>query len=164
MSNRLIDFLLPLSSRERGLLALAVLVILPLAIGFALLLPLHEKRGMAVQAQSEAIALQNWVLDRISEKAQLAQTPVQIIGTPVGSAAIEQSLIDAQLRRDVAALGAQAGGVVELRFDEVDFLRLANWLSEQHPSWGYTINSFRFEATDQPGKISASLILSPPGA
>ncbi|THD76796.1 hypothetical protein E7681_02860 [Thalassobius vesicularis] len=161
MSARLIDLLLPLSARERLLLGLAVLVILPLAVVFGVLLPLMQARQEAVAAQSDAVALNVWVQDRIAEKTVLERLPVQTIGAPVGSTAIEQGLIDARLRQDVSALGAQSGGVIELRFDRVDFVRLANWLSVQHPGWGYTIDSYRFEAIDEPGKVAASILLSP---
>ena len=55
----------------------------------------------------------------------------------------------------------QADGNVELRFDSVDFVRLANWLSATHPAWGYRIVSFRFEAGEVSGRVAARLILSP---
>ena len=161
MTARLINLLLSLSPRERGLLGLAVFVVLPLAVVFGLLLPLRDGHRAAVSAQSDALALQDWVLERIAEKSQLAQTPMQAVGDPIGSAGIEQSLIAVQLRRDVSALGAQADGAIELRFDKVNFLPLANWLSASHPGWGYAIDSFRFEAPDQPGKVAAALLLTP---
>jgi len=161
MAARRIDLLLRLSPRERGLLGLAVFVVAPLAVAFGLLLPLTERREAAVRTEAEAIALRDWVQDRIAERAQYAVAPQQQVKPAIGSSGIEQQLIDAKLRRSVSELGTQAGGVVELRFDEVDFIRLANWMTAAHPDWGYAIASFRFEASDSPGKIAAWLVLRP---
>lgn len=161
MSARLIDLLLRLSPRERGLLAVAVLVVLPLAVVLGVLLPLGESRASAQRQLAEAQALQVWVQDRVAEQAQYTAAPAATPAAPIGSSGIEQGLIAAKLRRSVTELGAQAGGVVELRFDEVDFIRLANWMSAAHPDWGYDIESFRFEAGEEPGKVSARLVLKP---
>ncbi|CUH63483.1 General secretion pathway, M protein [Thalassovita gelatinovora] len=161
MSARLIDLLLRLSPRERGLLAIAVFVVGPLVVVFGLLLPLTERREAALQTEAEAVALHNWVQDRAAEQVQYGAAPQQVPQPAIGSSGIEQQLIDAQLRPSVSELATQAGGVVELRFDEVDFIRLANWMTSAHPDWGYAIASFRFEASDSPGKIAAWLVLRP---
>lgn len=161
MSTRLIDFLLPLSPRERILLGISVFVVLPLAVIFGLLLPLSEARTKALQMQTEAIALDDWVTDRAAEMARLdAAIPAQPSGPPIGLAGLEKSLISAQLRGSVSTIGARADGGIELVFDQVDFRRLANWLSASHPNWGYAVENYRFDGLEQPGKITASVLLS----
>lgn len=166
MSARLIDLLLGLSSRERRLLAALVLAVLPLAAVFALLLPLQERRAAAAAALEEAQALQLWVQQRSAEKAALAQ-PGRVpepTGAPAGLSGLEQGLIAAGLRPALSELGTEAGGGVVLRFDSVDFTRLANWLSAAHPGWGYDIESFRFDAVDGPGRVAAWITLAPAGS
>ncbi|OWU81681.1 hypothetical protein ATO6_23655 [Oceanicola sp. 22II-s10i] len=165
MSDRLIDLLLRLSPRERRLLALLVCVALPVALAAGWLIPLQERRAAADRARIEAADLQIWVTARVADKTRLDAAAGPGGGAPlrpIGSSGIEQSLIEAGLRPAVSELGARAGGVVELRFDEVDFVRLANWLSATAPVWGYTIGAFRFEALDTPSKVAARLTLSPP--
>lgn len=162
----MIDMLLRLSSRERGLLALLAGGIVPLAVIFGLLLPLAERRDAAHQALDEARALQAWVIARAGEHGTLlAQTgPGSAApGAPIGSAGIEQSLIAAQLRRDVSELGSRSAGEIEIGFDAVDFTRLANWLSDNHPGWGYAIDSFRIESLETSGRVSARMTLRPVG-
>jgi general secretion pathway protein M len=100
-------------------------------------------------------------VQRVGEKQELGRAPDTQQNTPIGSSGIEQSLIDAGLRADVADLGVRDSGVIELRFDLVTFTTLANWLSASKPNWGYTISTFRIEATDVSGKVSASLTLTP---
>lgn len=161
MSDRLIALLLPLSPRERGLLGVMVLFVLPLAVVFGLLLPLAERKHTAAEARDQAIALHSWVQDRAAEAATLPQPATRGDTGPLGLAGIEQSLIEANLRPAVTSLGARGAGGVELVFERVDFLRLASWMSANHPGWGYDPVSYRFEATDQPGTVSAALILMP---
>ena len=82
---------------------------------------------------------------------------------PIGSSGIEASLIEAGLRPFLSGLNVRPGGRVELQFDEVTFVMLANWLSAMAPGWGYEIADFRFEALETPAKITARLTLVPPG-
>lgn len=162
MNNRLIDLLLPLSTRERILLGLGVFLVLPVAVLFGLLIPLTEERTQAEALQTEAIALNQWVQDRAIDKRRLDTiAPTRKDGPPIGLAGLEQSLISAKLRGSVSTIGARPEGGVELLFDRVDFRRLTTWLSSSHPAWGYMIDSYRFEATGQPGQVAAAMLLSP---
>ena len=162
MSTRLIDLLLRLAPRERLLLGLLVFAVLPLAVVFGLLLPLHERRIGADRSEAEALALQDWVAARIAEiPAEAGVAPET--GPPIGSGGIEQSLIKAGLRGAVSALATRAGDEVELSFEEVPFVPLAGWLSRMDPGWGYRIGSLRLEALERPGLVAARLTLSPRG-
>lgn len=172
MSLRLIDYLLSLSQRERLLLGLAALVAV-LGLGLGLLLPLQERRHRAETTLTEALALEVWLRERIAEKQSLngafevkslGQALRQPLGQPIGTSGIEQGLISARLRPALSALAAQADGVIELRFDRVDFTGLANWISSSHPAWGYRLDSFRLEAlegAENAGRIAAWITLTP---
>ena len=161
MSGALVEFLSSRPPRERWLIGVLVLLILPLAVVFGLLLPLREAHTDAQRAQKDAIALQQWVVQRVGEKQELGRAPDTTPSAPIGSSGIEQSLIEAGLRTAVADLSVRDSGVIELRFDLVTFTTLANWLSASKQTWGYTISSFRVEATDTSGKVSAALALTP---
>lgn len=161
MSARFIDFLLQCSARERVLLGLLFGIGLPLLVVFAVFLPLNDKKNAAITASQEAVALNIWVQDRVSELGRFAQAPDAVATDPIGSSAIEESLIAANLRPAVSELGVGDGGVIELRFDLVKFTALADWISANDRTWGYDISSFRFEATDTSGKVSATLALTP---
>lgn len=162
MNGRLIDFLLQRSGRERILLAALFAIGLPLAVVFAVLLPLKDRKDAALAANAEAVALNIWVQDRAAELTQFAESPqAAAAAEPIGSSAIEESLIAASLRPFVSELGVADGGVIELRFDLVKFTALADWISANSRTWGYDISSFRFEATQESGKVSARLALTP---
>lgn len=154
-------FLAERSGRERMLFALLVLVVLPLGVAFGLVLPMHEARATAQAERAEAQAVQAWVAARVVENRSLVTAPEVLRPPPMGSAQVEQSLIEAGLRADVSQLGEGDGGVVTLQFDEVTFTRLANWISAEEPRWGYGLGSFAFEATDRSGKVRARLTLTP---
>jgi type II secretory pathway component PulM len=161
MSDRLITLLLPLSRRERLLIALCIFVVLPLAIVFGLLLPLSADRKAAAHAHAQAQALHLWVQDRAAEAGSFTPAATETTGPALSLAGIEQSLIDAKLRGQVTALSARANGGVELVFDQVDFIRFATWLSSNHPGWGFALDSYRIERGDTDAKVAAALLLSP---
>jgi len=163
MMRRLIDFLLARSARERRLLAGLVLVALPLAVVFGLLLPVQAQLESLRRAEAEAEVLYLWVAARASEAAELGPVERLEARPPIGSSGLEQGLIAAGLRGAVTDLGTRDNGIVELRFAEVDFTALANWISSARPEWGYDISNFRFEAGAQSGVVSATLSLTPQG-
>ena len=135
-------------------------MVLPAALGLGVLAPLADRRAAAKQALAEASALDQWVRARLAESAAMPRPPERA-AAPVGTAGIEQGLIAGGLRGDVSTLATGAEGRIELIFDAVDFLRLGAWLGAQAPQWGYDIQSFRIEATDTPGIVSARLSLTP---
>lgn len=161
MISRLAGLLLPLSRRERLLLAALLLAVLPLGAGFALLLPLHAQRQAAEQAQAEAEALQAWAAARLAEKQALARNAPPAPGAPAGLSGIEQRLIAAGLRRRLSGLGSGPEETVELRFDSIGFEELGAFLMGAHPGWGYRLRSFRFEALETPGRAAAWITLAP---
>lgn len=161
MISRLAALLLPLSRRERLLLAALGLAVLPLAIGFLLLLPLHERRQAAAAAQAEAIALQAWAAERLAEKQALDRSAPPAPGAPAGLSGIEQKLVAAGLRRQLSGLGSGAGDTLELRFASIGFDELGAFLMGAHPAWGYRLRSFRFEALETPGQVAAWITLEP---
>ena len=162
MKRGLIDMLLHLAPRERMLLGLLVIIVLPVGIIFGVLLPLHEARERALSDRIEAFALNLWGQERVTEAEALAAVAPEItVRIDAGPSDIEQDLIDAGLRNAVQELRSDGEGVVDLRFDDVRFVRLAEWLSGLDPAWGYDIASFRFEPTDTSGNVAATLKLEP---
>ena len=167
MADRMIDLLLRLSPRERILLAMMGAVLLPGALWLGVGEPLLARHAAALEARREAEALGLWLVDRAAEQAQIAATtpgaPAPGGADPIGISGLEQSLVAAGLRPQVSELSAQSGGGVRLRFDAVQFTRLANWLSASDPGWGYDIAALRLERTDAPGAVAADLTLAPQG-
>lgn len=173
MSTRLIDLLLALTARERWLLTCGALVLV-LGLGYGVLLPLQTARHQAEARLENAHALETWIIARAQEKQSLTQGNSVSLAieplVPIGTSAVEQGLITARLRPALSALSTQGDGEIDLRFDQVDFIRLATWLSDAHPEWGYQISSIRLEAPqevlDNPdratGQVTAWITLSPP--
>lgn len=161
MSARLIDILLRLAPRERLLLGLLVLVILPVGIILGVLLPLQDARQTALSQRTQSMALNLWVQDRVGEAKALTSTAPRGPRQAVGTSEIEQDLIGAGLRGAIRELSSDGDGVVALRFENVSFTRLADWLSGLDPAWGYDISVFRFEATETSGNVAATLTLVP---
>lgn len=157
----MIEFLLRRTRSERRLIGVLVLIVLPLAVVFGVLLPLRDANLAAKDAALRAQALHVWVAGRVVETAALAPSADTAPKAPVGSVGIEERLIASGLRPFISDLGVRDDGVIELRFDVVTFTQLTNWLSDNETDWGYDLTSFRFEALDAPGKVSASLILTP---
>ncbi len=164
MMERLVTFLLGRAPRERWLLALLVLLILPVTLIFLWLLPQMDARAAAEQNLRTAENLRLWVAERVAEKAALdaalPDTPTGPVAA-IGISGIEQSLIAAGLRDAVTRLANRDSGGVELGFDVVEFRALSDWLETQTTAWGYQIDAFRFDATDTPGSVAATFLLEP---
>jgi type II secretory pathway component PulM len=161
MTARLIDMLLRLAPRERILLGLLVLVILPTGLWFGVLEPLAARRMQAQTALTEARALQDWVQGRSQVMAALGQAENTGPRPPIGLSALESSLIAAGLREAISGLANGAEDEIELRFDVVEFSVLMDWLSAQDPVWGYDIAAFRLAETEEPGLVAAQVRLRP---
>lgn len=162
MTGALVDWLAGRAPRERWLLGLLVVVVLPAALWLGVLAPLAERRAAAEAALAEARALQGWVADRAADMAALGPAPATTgARAPIGSAGLEQSLIVAGLRRAVSDLAGDGTGAVTLRFDAVDFRKLVVWMSGAEADWGYAIARLRLRATDRPGQVAADLDLVP---
>lgn len=162
MSERLIDLLLRLAPRERLLLGLLFIVVLPAALAFGWLLPLSQERQAAQASLAEAQALDVWVRDRQVEKASLA-LPAQTgpVAAAIGASALEQSLIERKLRANLSGLETRDGGEIALRFDEINFVDLMRWMDRQDPEWGYRIEELRIDRTERSAYVEARLVLTP---
>lgn len=161
MSERLIDILLRLAPRERGLLGLLFVVILPAALVLGWLWPLAEARHAAQSALAEARALDAWVVERQAEKAGLSLPGEADIPPAIGASALEQSLISRKLRPYLSALETRDGGEIALRFDEVNFVDLMRWMDTEDPGWGYRITALSIDRTERSAYVEARLTLVP---
>ncbi|RDD64026.1 hypothetical protein DU478_22335 [Thalassococcus profundi] len=161
MTDRLIDLLLRRAPRERLLLGLLVIAVLPTALWFAVLEPMAARRAEARAELTEVRALQDWVAARAAEMAALGQAENSGPAAPIGLSALEQSLISADLRPAVTGLANREGGGIDLRFEAVDFAVLMGWLSRQDPGWGYDIAAFRITRGEELGVVAAELQLVP---
>ena len=157
MTDRLIDLLLRRAPRERLLLGLLVIAVLPTALWFAVLEPMAARRAELTEVR----ALQDWVAARAAEMAALGQAENSGPAAPIGLSALEQSLISADLRPAVTGLANREGGGIDLRFEAVDFAVLMGWLSRQDPGWGYDIAAFRITRGEELGVVAAELQLVP---
>jgi|GEM_PF-846856 len=165
MSERLIAILLRLSIRERRLLAALFVFVLPLAIVFVLIIPANERQTQNRIAAGEARDLRDWVSARASEY-QLLETLSPNLSEagagPIGISALEQSLVAAGLRESVNKLAAKNDDGVELLFEEVAFVDLTNWLAATEPTWGYVLEAFRIDASQNDGLVRAEFTLGLP--
>ena len=165
-TDRLVGFLLGLSRRERWLLAVLALVVLPAGLVYGVALPLTERRAAAREAVAEARATELWVADQAVTYATLKRDAGEGRKTsratdPIGISGIEASLRAAGLRTAASELANSADGGITLRFDEVRFTALAEWLSAQADGWGYDLAGFTFERGAREDVVAADLRLVP---
>lgn len=167
MGDLLIRALLPLSLRERWLIALCSGVVVPLAVILGLLLPMAEARQRAADDLAQARTTTLWVVDQVGEARASGlsdvTSTVDLVAqvTPIGSSGLEETLITAGLRPSVRELGQSETGTITLRFEQVRFKRLAEWMSAWDTNWGYDITQLQIEATETSGLVLASLTLTP---
>ena len=171
MGERLVDFLLARTGRERWLLLALVAVAVPVAIWLAVLEPLLQARAAAAARLQAEARLHAWVLDRRAEALALGRTG-NAAGSasgagaatgPIGVSGLEAALRQGGLREQVSGLARRTDDVIELTFEEVAFAALGAWLADVSPGWGYAIESYRIEPGSRPGTVSAAFTLRPVG-
>ncbi len=159
-----IGALLGLSGRERLLVAMLALVALPLGLVYGVALPLADARQEAQRAVAETRATELWVAEQsllyASETTALRNAGEGAnAGPPIGISGIEASLVEAGLREQASELANAADGGITMRFDAVRFTKLAEWLTEQETSWGYTLTGFTFERGEREDVVATDLRL-----
>jgi len=164
--DRLNAFLLALSRRERWLIALLALLVVPLGGVYGIAFPMAERREAARAAMAEARATELWVADQAVVFARLSRDATRNAGrdravSAIGLSGIEASLRDAGLRKAASDLANTADGGVTLQFDAVRFTRLADWLTAQRDVWGYELVGFTFERGPREDVVKADLRLEP---
>ena len=147
------------TGRERVLMALLALVVLPAGLYAGLMQPLAAERARAEAELAEAAALDAWVAARASEAGPASAAPPPD-PSPIGLSALEESLKAAGLWFQVERLEARAQGGVALDFESVSFVDLMTWMEEARPSWGYGIESFRIEPAGFPSRVTARFVLA----
>ena len=160
---RLVDALARLSERERRLLALLGLVIVPIAAVFLGIAPMLQARDEARRAADEAQALLAWVSEQVQALPAEGARPPEAKPAPIGISAVEQSLVQAGLRERVVDLSNREAGGLDLALDGAEFRLLAAWLAEVAPDWGYRVAAFRIERGDEPGLVRATFELAGDG-
>lgn len=101
MMDRLVGFLLGLSRRERWLLAVLALVVLPVGLIYGVALPLTEQRAAARDAVAEARATELWVADQAVTYATLRRDAGEGRATAHATDPIGISGIEARDRKSV---------------------------------------------------------------
>lgn len=152
-----------LSDRERWLLAVFALVAAPVGVIFLAVLPMLDARDAAQRQAREAEALLAWVADQVRVMPEDAGPTGAEASAPatLGIAAIEDSLVAAGLRDQVAQLANRGDGGVDLSLQDAPFDLLSQWLRQMEGRWGYRLAAFRFEASD-PGLVNAVFELAVP--
>lgn len=163
MKGGLAYMLAQLSDRERLLLVVMALVALPLGVVFLVVLPMLEQRDAAQQQAREQAALLAWVSEQVT-KMPIDAGPganTENAATTIGISGIEDSLVAATLRDQVAQLVNRPDGGVDLSLDNAPFDRVADWLRQAQPDWGYHLSAFKFDLAS-PGLVNAVFELRAP--
>ena len=121
MIGALSDFLSGRSQRERWLLGLLMVVVVPFVYLYSVVLPLNERMDAEERAVQEAVALERWLIERRAEFARLPQVPDDIDQSagdrPVpGLGEIEVRLEEAGLDGALSLLASADGGGIEMGF------------------------------------------------
>jgi type II secretory pathway component PulM len=147
-----------LNRRERALLLLLCVIVVPASIWFLWAKPLMFARDAAKHQLAEAQAIDQWVAARDADFKALGE---RVRGAaPIGIAGIERSLLEAGLRVAVDTLEEGREGRIVLSFRSVSFREFAAFAERIAPEFGYNIAALGIEAGDAPDIVSVSLELA----
>lgn len=163
------DMLIARSRRERWLLGLLVLVMVPFAYVYGVVLPLNVRHGEAQAALEEAMALERWLQARRVELEGLPPVPDNgagaqgaAAGRPLpGLGGIETRLDEAGLPAAGRQLASTEAGGVELRMKEVAFSDLMTWLDALEAETGYRLTRMTLLRGPRSGVVEADILLQP---
>ena len=150
--------------RERLLLALLIVLVLPLGFVFLVALPVLDQRAAAQSARVQAEADQRWYISQqaqIEALPQAVQTPSEASLPAVGLGGIEDRLIEAGLRDAVALLANVQGDGVSLTLGDVPFVDVMQWVAGIEAEAGYTVSTLRLVSGDEGGLVSVEMRLEP---
>lgn len=150
-----------LTAREKTLLALLLVFVLPLALWALVAVPLQENRDRAMGALAGAQADYVWVAEQVQSVTRAGADTDAPATQPVGIAGLEAALIESGLRPAVTALEATAEGGIALRIEDIAFNSLGRLLEEIEDTLGYTISDLRITPRGDDGQVDASLGLEP---
>lgn len=171
----LAQILLHQTPRERMLLVLLVLIVLPFAYVMFIFLPLQDQRAAQIAQQAQARTLLDWLTETartyvpppISDDAANPSAENGAAAPITGLADLERSLTNAGLRpavtqlsmQDQGATGGQRRSRITLGFDAVAFVPAMGWLSDL-AARGVQIRDIRLEhLNDAPGQVRLDLLL-----
>ncbi|GAB4276919.1 MAG: hypothetical protein Kow0013_30400 [Pararhodobacter sp.] len=152
------------SRRERVLIAVLVLAVLPLAAAFLIGAPLLDRRAAARAERTEAEVTRAWYVARLPDIAALPPVgaPAGTPGiAPVGLGGIEARLIESGFRDAVVQLANAQGDRVALSLEGVAFEGLMPWLEAIEASAGYRVLALQITRAEEPGLVNADLQLEP---
>jgi len=159
-AGRMVFALAQLSERERLLLLLLGLIVVPLAVIFLAVIPLIDARDAARGRAESATAMLDWVADQVralpAETAAVVESDSTV--DPIGISDLEESLVNWGLRENVSLLSNRVEGGVDLALDAARFDDLGNWLLTMMPDWGYQVTAFRIETVSD-GIVNATFEL-----
>jgi type II secretory pathway component PulM len=152
-----------MSGRERFLLILLGLVVLPLGLWFLAAVPLMDNRDTAIQRLIEERELEDWVNARDAEWRARGE-PGRITTArvdPVGLSGIDRALGEAGMRAAATRLENASAGGVSIRLDGVDFVDFGRLLEMVERDLGYDTESLRLIRTERSGLVRVELDLTP---
>ena len=148
-----------LTARERALLALLALAVVPAALWFMVAQPIMADREAAQDALVQAQADLAFVAER--DAAFRALTPQEPPAAPVGLAGLETALARLEMRSFVRGIEETAEGRIVLRFEGIGFDVLGRFLDRLDTGLGYRVTGLRIVPQAAPGTVEARLDLAP---
>ncbi|MEL7012347.1 MAG: type II secretion system protein GspM [Pseudomonadota bacterium] len=166
MISALSDFLAGRSQRERWLLGLLMLVVVPFVYVYSVVLPLNEQMDAEERALQEALALERWLVERRAEFSRLPEVP-EATGQAIedrplpGLGEIEVRLEKAGLDTTLGLLASADFGGIEMGFEDVPFTDLMPWLDALLAETGYALNRLTLIRSEDDGLVDADILLLP---
>ena len=150
-----------LSPREKGLIAVLSLLVMPLGMWFLVAVPLKDARARAAAALAVAQADYIWVAeqDRLFSAASTRSKESEV--TPVRIVGLEAELVARELRDRVITLEEDDGGEIRLQVRAAPFDDLGRFLEHVEQKLGYSLSEMRIAPGEDSGRVDATVGLTP---
>ena len=162
MIDRIVSLLLTRNARERGLIGVLAVLVLPIAAIFLLVLPSLQALDDAQQDIQVARSENIWVVQQAQKNGvKIPSGPTREKIDPLGLSGLEEILRNAGIHQSVGRMANRDAGAVEITFEQVEFAQLARWISVNQGSWGYDIQTYRIDEHIREGFVDDEFYLEP---
>lgn len=159
MIARLQQYLQQLSPRERWMVIGGGVVALLLLV-FAIVMPLQSR----VSATQARVVKKRG--DLVWLRAMAPQlSSLQTVRHPTSNESlvvlVDRTAHEAGFAKSLVASQPSGDGGLNVRFDKMPFDQLVSWLSTLHEQYGVRVDSATVDSANEPGTVSATLVLHP---
>ncbi len=159
----MLDWFYNLEQRERSVVLWGAGILMLVLLYLGVLEPLHKKEQQAQLGYESSLKLLEFMQLKGSEVTELRQKLSEQKKRPADKKLVflvERSLKQSRIDRSLKSITPQPQGVLQLRFEAVNFDRFISWLVNFHNVYNVSVEKLSVTRTVDEGLVRASILIN----